>query len=102
MVNQAFEDLIGYTGEELDKVHRSKTLTPEEFQEKEQEKLEELHNTGLPVRYEKEYIRKDGSRVPVERLVHLIRNEDGTPQYYYSFVTDISKRKKHRTRIGNC
>jgi len=94
MVNQAFEDLIGYTGEELDKVHRSKTLTPEEFQEKEQEKLEELHNTGLPVRYEKEYIRKDGSRVPVERLVHLIRNEDGTPQYYYSFVTDISKRKK--------
>jgi len=94
MVNQAFEDLIGYTSEELDKVHRSKTLTPEEFQEKEQEKLEELHNTGLPVRYEKEYIRKDGSRVPVERLVHLIRNEDGTPQYYYSFVTDISKRKK--------
>jgi PAS domain S-box-containing protein len=94
MVNQAFEDLTGYTGQELDKVDRSKTLTPEEFRKKEQLKLEELHSSGKPVRYEKEYIRKDGTRVPVERLVHLIKNEDGTPQYYYSFITDISKRKK--------
>ena len=94
MANQAFEGLIGYTGEELDKTDRSKTLTPEEFWEKEQVKLEELNTTGRPVRYEKEYIRRDGTRVPVERLVHLIRNEDGTPQYYYSFVTDINKRKK--------
>jgi PAS domain S-box-containing protein len=94
MVNQAFEDLTGYTGEELDKVDRSKTLTPEEFRKKEQLKREELHSSGNPVRYEKEYLRKDGTRVPVERLVHLIKNEDGTPQYYYSFITDISKRKK--------
>ncbi len=94
MVNQAFEDLTGYTREELEKADRSKTLTPEEFSEKEQEKLEELQNTGHPVRYEKEYIRRDGTRVPVERLVHLIRNENGTPKYYYSFITDISKRKK--------
>lgn len=94
MVNQAFEDLTGYTGEELDKAHRSKTLTPEEFWEKEQLKMEELQNSGRPVRYEKEYKRKDGSRVPVERLLHMIRNEDGKPQYYYSFITDISKRKK--------
>lgn len=94
MVNHAFEDLIGYTGEELENVDRSKTLTAEEFREREQEKLEELHKTGSPVRYEKEYMRKDGTRVPVERLIHLIRNKDGTPQYYYSFITDITKRKK--------
>ena len=69
--NKAFEQLTGYRSEELNKVSWSQVLTPPEWLEREKEKLEELHRTGIPLRYEKEYIRKDGTRVPLEVLVHL-------------------------------
>ncbi len=94
IVNKAFEELTGYTKEELKNSNWSETLTPSEFYDMEQEKLEELQRTGQPVKYEKEYIRKDGTRVPIELLVHLVRNAAGSPMYYYSFITDISERKQ--------
>ncbi len=94
IVNKAFEELTGYTKEELKSSKWSETLTPPEFYDMEHEKLEELQRTGQPVKYEKEYIRKDGTRVPIELLVHIIRNEDGSPKYYYSFITDITERRE--------
>ncbi len=94
LVNRAFEELIGYTQEELKSINWIENLTPNEFRDMEQEKLEELQNTNQPVKYEKEYTKKDGTRVPVELLVHLVRNENGTPKYYYSFITDITESKQ--------
>ncbi|MBF0496836.1 MAG: response regulator [Deltaproteobacteria bacterium] len=91
--NTAFRRLIGYSREELATIDWGRDLTPPEWLPGELVKLEELHRTGQPVRYEKEYIRKDGSRVPVELLVHLVRDEGGQPIYYYAFVTDITDRK---------
>ncbi len=93
-VNPAFCELTGYTEEELQAIDWAKDLTPPEWTEKEAEALDELHRTGRPVRYEKEYIRKDGSRVPIELLAHLTRDDVGEPSYYYAFVTDISERKR--------
>ena len=93
LVNKAFEELTGYSREELKNTDWSEILTPREFQNMEKEKLEELQRTGQPVRYEKEYIRKDGTRVPIELLVHIVKNEDGSPEYYYSFITDITESK---------
>jgi PAS domain S-box-containing protein len=94
LVNRAFEQLTGYTGEELRALDWTATLTPPEWREIERQKLQELDLTGQPVRYEKEYIRKDGSRVPIELLVHLVRDPKGKPEYYYSFLTDITERKR--------
>lgn len=94
LTNQAFCELTGYTADELQATDWSQTLTPPEWREMEREKLEELHRHDIPVRYEKEYIRKDGSRVPVELLVHLKRNEQGNPEYYYTFLTDTTYRKQ--------
>ena len=94
IVNKAFEELTGYTQKELKNSNWSETLTPPEFHDMEQEKLGELQRTGQPIKYEKEYIRKDGTRIPIELLVHLVRNEDGSPKYYYSFITDITERKE--------
>ena len=93
LFNHAFEELTGYTGDELRSIDWDRTLTPPEWRKIEHEKLEELRRTGRPVRYEKEYIRKDGSRVPIELLVHIDADADGKPLYYYAFVTDISERK---------
>ena len=60
----------------------------------ERQKLAELRRTGQPVRYEKEYLRKDGTRVPVELLVNLGRDAAGQSDLYYAFVTDITERKQ--------
>ena len=94
LFNAAFAQLTGYTAEELRSLDWTNTLTPPEWLEIERQKLEELRQTGLPVRYEKEYRRKDGVRVPIELLVHLVSDADGKPEYYYSFLTDITERKR--------
>jgi len=92
--NEAFSRLTGYSSEELQSIDWADVLTSPEWRGHEREALEELHRTGTPVRYEKEYTRKDGTRVPVELFVHLIRDSEGKPFQYYSFITDISERKK--------
>jgi PAS domain S-box-containing protein len=92
--NPAFAELIEYSTEELRSLQWTTGLTPAEWHSIEGKKLEELQRTGQPVRYEKEYLTKSGKRVPVELLVHLVRGADGQPDYYYSFVTDITARKQ--------
>ena len=61
LVNKAFEKLTGYNKEELQRLDWSEILTPPEFRDFENEKTEEIQRTGKPVKYEKEYIRKDGT-----------------------------------------
>ncbi len=92
--NRAFEELTGYSTEELNTIDWSNTLTPTEWGNLEGQKLNELHHTGQPVRYEKEYIRKDGSRVPIELFVDITMDNNGNIEYYYSFITNITERKK--------
>lgn len=92
--NRAFFDLVGYSEAELSNLDWINDLTPPEWRPIEQQKLEELQRGDRPVNYEKECLRKDGSRVPIELLVHLIRDEAGQPKYYYAFISDISKRKQ--------
>jgi PAS domain S-box-containing protein len=94
LFNPAFEQLTGYTKEELHKIDWSAILTPLKWREMEKQKLDELEKTGQPVRYEKEYIRKDGSTVPIELLVNINLDKDGNLEYYYSFITDVTERKK--------
>jgi PAS domain S-box-containing protein len=93
-LNHAFEILTGYSLAELHSINWAEKLTPPEWRQPEGQQLEVLNRTGNPVRYEKEYIRKDGTRVPIELLVHLVKDEWGNPQYYYSFITDITDRKQ--------
>jgi PAS domain S-box-containing protein len=94
LINSAFEQLTGYTRDELKSIDWINGLTPPEWRDIEQEKLEALRRTGQPVRYEKEYLRKDGTRAPIELLTHLMTDADGNPEYYYSFLTDITERKQ--------
>jgi PAS domain S-box-containing protein len=99
LLNKAFEQLTGYAGDELRSIDWARVLTPPEWLEIEREKLRELHRTGLPVRYEKEYIRKNGTRVPIELLVHLVKDQDGKPLYYYSFINDITERRRREENL---
>jgi len=97
--NSAFCELTGYTEEELKKIDWNRNLTPPEWRERESAKLEELVRTKKAVRYEKEYIRKDGSRVPIELVVHPKFDSEGNLQYYFGFITDISERKRMQDEL---
>jgi PAS domain S-box-containing protein len=93
--NNAFCELTGYTREEL---LRSMTwsvdLTPPEWREREAGMLTMLHRTGKTQRYEKEYVRKDGTRIPVELLVNEAVDVKGKLLFYFAFVNNIADRKR--------
>lgn len=91
--NPALFELIGYTKKELPRINWIK-LTPPEFHAFEKKRLEEIRRTGKAARYEKEYIKKDGSRVPAELLVQPKYDKKDQFQYYIGFISDITQRKR--------
>jgi PAS domain S-box-containing protein len=97
--NLAFEELTGYNEKELEKVNWSNVLTPPEWIPIEKAKLEEMELTRKPVSYEKEYIRKDGSRVLIELSVHPGFDGKGKITSYYAFINDISQRKRIESQL---
>jgi len=92
-VNPAFCDLLGYSETEL-RALSWKDITPPEFTGPEEKELAQLTATGTPRRYEKEFMRKDKTRVPVEIFAHRAVDSGGNLRYFYSFATDISERRQ--------
>ncbi|MEW6141738.1 MAG: PAS domain S-box protein [Chloroflexota bacterium] len=93
MWNSAFARLIRYTDEELCQVSSYLRLTPPEWQGTDEKAVDEIKRTGQPQRYEKEYLRRDGSRLPVEIFRHVVRDAAGNIEYFFSFITDITDRR---------
>ncbi|UCH51988.1 MAG: PAS domain S-box protein [Chloroflexota bacterium] len=92
--NKAFSKLTGYTNKELRDPIISAGLTAPEWHEGETKALEKLRRTGQTQTFQKEYIRKDGSRVPVEVLVYQVTSDVGKVKYYVGLITDITDRKQ--------
>ena len=64
--NDAFLHLVGYSREELEAgVIRWRALTPDEYVRLDDAALSELEQSGRFAPFEKEYIAKDGTRVPI-------------------------------------
>lgn len=99
LCNPAFCRLTGYTEEELLGMSWDRDLTPPEWQRLTLKAAREMHKTGQPQRYEKEYLRKDGTRVPVEVLFYLIPGCSDGVRYYCAFITDISERRRAQAAV---
>jgi PAS domain S-box-containing protein len=90
--NDAFLRMVGFTREELDAGRiRWADMTPPELAEQDRRALTELATTGVCEPFEKEFIRRDGSRVPI--LVGPAMFEDNKDEGF-CFVLDLSERKK--------
>lgn len=90
--NQAFLDMIGYDRADLKSDQlRWAEITPEKYSERDQEAMQEIREKGIHAPFEKEYIRKDGSRVPV--LLGGATLEGGK-HLGITYAVDITDRKQ--------
>jgi PAS domain S-box-containing protein len=89
--NDAFLRIVGYDREDLaaGRLHRT-MLTPPEWRDLDARNIAELELVGTLAPFEKEYVRKDGSRVRV--LIGGAMFEEGTNQGV-GFVLDLTERK---------
>lgn len=97
LVNQAFCNLLGYTKVELSTLNCAKDLTPEAWQLSESVHLARLIQTKQSIHYETKYIHKNGNKIPIAIVAHIVVNSEGKPLYKYSFITDISNQKQIAT-----
>jgi PAS domain S-box-containing protein len=80
--NRAFLDIVGYTQEDLVSGRlRWTELTPDEWRDTNEQVIAELKALGTLQPREKEYFRKDGSRVPVlvARALFEWKPDEGSP-----------------------
>ena len=97
--NEAFLRLIGYDREDLVAGRlRWTDLTPPEWRDRDKEAIAELNLTGRLRPFEKEYLRKDGSRVPV--LLGAAALEESSNQAV-AFVLDLTDRKRAEDELRN-
>jgi PAS domain S-box-containing protein len=95
--NNALLRILGYSREDLRAGRLNwRSMTPPEFEALDQAKFEELQANGVVVPYEKEYFRKDGSRVPV--LLGYALNPQQPDQGVY-FVLDQTERKRAEEQV---
>jgi PAS domain S-box-containing protein len=93
-VNEGFVQLTGYEKKELLGKRRFVDLTPQEYHLRDEEVFHSVLATGQWNEYEKEYVRKDGLRVPVLVTTFLVRGSDNKPAGLAAIVKDITERKK--------
>lgn len=88
--NNAFLRMSGYTSEDLqqEKIFRD-TLTPPEWLSDSRRAVAEYETQGRSTAYEREYLRKDGSRWWVLAAATRIRKDEGV-----EYVIDITERKE--------
>ncbi len=91
--NNAFAEITGYSLKELLSMSYQE-LTPPEYHDMEAEKMKILLETGIPQEYEKEYIRKDGTRVPLMLNVSAIYGVNGKPVLFLAILKDMTNIKK--------
>lgn len=97
--NDYYLGLLGYTRAELEAgLVRWIDMTPPEHLPADQRAIAELEATGVCTPYEKEYLRKDGSRVWV--LIHdaVLPQEEGK---IIALVQDVSDRKKAEANLAH-
>ena len=90
--NDAFLRMVSYSRQELAAGQvQWAAMTPEEYRAADAQAIQELAKSGSATPFEKEFIRKDGSRLPVLIGVTLFEQSQDTG---VAFVLDLTERKR--------
>ena len=90
--NKAFQDMLGYTLEELQKIAHQK-ITPPKWHHEVTKRIKSTIAKGYDT-FEKEYIRKDDTVFPVALTGWIIKDKQRKPKRLGMFVRDITERKR--------
>jgi diguanylate cyclase (GGDEF)-like protein/PAS domain S-box-containing protein len=94
--NEAFLRMSGYSREDLvEGLVRWDEMTPPEWMPHSLKAIEEFESTGRTIPYEKEYIRKGGSRWWALFAATRLDDETGV-----EFIIDITESKRHEEQLG--
>ena len=91
--NRQAADMLGYTVDELVGMSVQDIVAPREYADAQDGIAALLAGESLPV-YERVFLKKDGSELPVEINVALAYGAGGEPLHIQSVVRDISERKR--------
>ncbi len=90
--NDAFLDLIGYSRDDLETGRLSyQSITPPEYASGDAAAVAQLRRTGVVPSLEKEYIHRDGHRIPVLIGGAVI---DPDPLRWVTFIVDLTARQR--------
>ncbi len=90
--NEEFFRMTGYTRGDVESGSVNfRRLTPPEWMDRNEGGIRTIREQGFAAPYEKEYFRKDGSRVP---LIIAGTRFDDSPSEGISFLIDITERKR--------
>jgi PAS domain S-box-containing protein len=92
MANDAFLRIVGYTRRDMEAGRLNwAALSPPEYADADRRAVAETVATGVFTPYEKEYLRKDGGRVPILIGGAAFEDESGEG---VCFIIDLTKRKR--------
>ena len=93
-VNNAFANILGYSIQEMVQINFAEITHPDDIA-KSRESLRVLLDDEQSVyRFEKRYIHKNGAIVWVDLSTTLLRDDQGTPLYFITSITDLTERKR--------
>ncbi|MET0499455.1 MAG: AAA family ATPase [Steroidobacteraceae bacterium] len=93
--NDAFLRMVQYDRADLDAGLRWVDMTPADWREADAVVIEGLEATGTMQPYEKEFFRKDGTRVPI---LMGAASFDDQPRQGVAFILDLTERKQAEER----
>lgn len=95
--NEAFLRMVGYQREDVVSGRvRWRDMTPPEYRELSEASMTEAVQTGRARPFEKEYLRKDGSRLPVFVGLSLL---EASQKQGVAFVLDLTERKQAEEKV---
>ena len=93
--NKAFAEMLGYT--RVEELNRKswQSITPENEIKQTQEKVDQLlSGEKNSVRFNKHYLKKDGSLIWADVSIAIRRETNGKPLYFITTVVDITAQNK--------
>lgn len=92
-VNQRAANMLGYKPDEIIGLSYRELVVPEQHGQS-SNVLQRLLEGEILNPYERTFRRKDGSLVPVEVNVEVVKNHEGKPLHIQSIIRDITERKQ--------